>query len=234
MINLTVGDQQCKIPESWSEISLKDYTKIFAIIKANEYIEKESELPPTPEEKKVIDYERSMANLNMSRNIFSEFTGIDKETINKVNGSEMSNTLLLMTNFLNSEVEGQAISLETTKSFKLKNKEYFFPIAKMQTSTFGDYIEASQLDMLAEKHESGRIGVISEQMAVLCRERGEVYDEQLVVKKSKLFKDLTMDVVWDFIFFLTKQTNTLNQHSQMYSKAETEMEIGTPPTIGIS
>lgn len=234
MINLTVGDQQCKIPESWREISLKDYTKVFAIIKANEYIEPESELPPTPAEKKIIDYERSMSNLNMSRNVFAAFTGIDKETINNVDGKEMSNTLLLMTNFLNSEVEGKAISPDTTKSFKLKNKEYFFPIAKMQTSTFGDYIEASQLDMLAEKHESGRIGVIGEQMAVLCRERGEVYNEQLVVKKSKLFNDLTMDVVWDFIFFLTKQTNTLKQHSQMYSKAETEMEIGMLPTIGRS
>ena len=102
----------------------------------------------------------------------------------------------------------------------------------MKTSTFGDYIEASQLDLLAEKNKAGRFGVIAEQMAVLCRQRGEVYDEQLVAKKTKMFGELKMDVVWDFLFFLTKQMNILEKHSQTYLKTEAETKTDTQQIIG--
>tara|TARA_R100001244_G_scaffold19724_4_gene20567 strand:+ start:1851 stop:2558 length:708 start_codon:yes stop_codon:yes gene_type:complete len=233
MINLKVGDQQCKIPQAWNEINLKNYTKIYEIINQNIFVEPtEGNEPTTDADIKTLNTERGLHNIRINRRVFSEFTGIDKHTINQVDGNEMSETLMLMSNFLNSEISAKAIEPEQKKSFSLKGKQYFFPIAKMKTSTFGDYIEASQLDLLAEKNKAGRFGVIAEQMAVLCRENGEKYDEQLVAKKTKMFGDLTMDIVWEFLFFLTKQTNTLKKHSQMYSKAEIETTTDTQQNIG--
>ena len=104
--------------------------------------------------------------------------------------------------------------------------------SKMTESTFGDFIETAQLDMLTEKNKAGKFGVIAEQMAILCREVGEVYNEQKVLKKSKLFKGLTMDVVWNFVFFLTKQTNIYKKNSRTYLKAESETKIDTQQKIG--
>ena len=233
MINLTVGDKKCKIPQAWNEINLKDYTKIYEIINQNTFQEP-TEKPTTVEEIEALEKERGLHNIKINRLVFSEFTGIDKQTINQVDGNEMSKTLLIMSNFLNSEISKKSIDPEHKISFSLKGKEYYFPIAKMKTSTFGDYIEASQLDLLAEKNKAGRFGVIAEQMAVLCRESGEQYDEQLVAKKTKIFGALTMDIVWEFIFFLTKQTNTLKKHIPTSLKTETEMTIDTQQTIGKS
>jgi len=233
MINLTVGDQQCKIPQSWNEINLKDYTKIYSIIKANEFVEPDT-TDVSPDHLNAIQTERALHNVRTNREVFSEFTGIDKQTINQVDGNEMSDTLMIMSNFLNSEVTTKSLEPNQKMSFTLKGKEYFFPISEMQTSTFGDYIEASQLDMLAEKHKAGRFGVIAEQMAVLCRERGEVYDEEIVAKKTKMFSALTMDIVWDFIFFLTIQANTSNRHIQTCSKTGIETKIDTQQIIGKS
>ena len=236
MINLKVGEHQCAIPESWKEINLKDYTKIFEIINQNKFNEPSDDIQGnmTDDERKTLELERGLHNIRVNRKVFAEFTGIDQNIINRVDGNEMANTLTLMAKFLNGEVEKKALKENERNSFTLKGKEYFFPIAQMKDTSFGDYIEAAQLELLAEKHKAGRVGVIAEQMAVLCRENGEQYDEKLVAKKTKMFGELTMDIVWSFIFFLTKQTNTFKKHIQTYSKTEGETEIDTQQSISKS
>ena len=234
MINLSVGEIQCKIPSQWNEITLKEYSKIYSIIKNNEFIEPNEDQQLTKDfDLNELNASRNLHNIKVNRKVFSEFTGIDEATINLVDGNEMSETLTLMTNFLNQDVEEMAVEDGVKNSFKYKDKQYFFPIAEMKNSTFGDFIEAAQLDMLAEKHESGKFGVIAEQMAILCREQNEVYDEQLVMKKTKMFENLTMEKVWGFIFFLNKQINTYKKNIQTFSNPEIEMITDTQQTIGI-
>jgi hypothetical protein len=75
--------------------------------------------------------------------------------------------------------------------------------------------------------------VIAEQMAILCREQNELFDEQLVMKKTKMFENLTMEKVWGFIFFLNKQINTYKKNIQTFSNPEIEMITDTQQTIGI-
>ena len=234
MINLVVGEIECKIPSKWDEITLKEYSKIYSIIKNNEFIEPNEDQQLTNDfDLKELNASRNLHNIKVNRKVFSEFTGIDEATINLVDGNEMSETLTLMTNFLNQDVEEMAVEDGVKNSFKYKDKQYFFPIAEMKNSTFGDFIEAAQLDMLAEKHESGKFGVIAEQMAILCREQNEVYDEQLVMKKTKMFENLTMEKVWGFIFFLNKQISTYKKNIQTFSNPEIEMITDTQQTIGI-
>ena len=234
MINLVVGEIECKIPSKWDEITLKEYSKIYSIIKNNEFIEPNEDQQLTKDfDLKELNASRNLHNIKVNRKVFSEFTGIDEATINLVDGNEMSETLTLMTNFLNQDVEEMAVEDGVKNSFKYKDKQYFFPIAEMKNSTFGDFIEAAQLDMLAEKHESGKFGVIAEQMAILCREQNEVYDEQLVMKKTKMFENLTMEKVWGFIFFLNKQISTYKKNIQTFSNPEIEMITDTQQTIGI-
>ncbi len=233
MINLLVGKTKTNVPNSWNEITLEKYSKIYEIIKENEFQEPTHEDGfKTDQELKVIESQRNLNNLKVNKLVFQELTGLKNEIVNKANADKMSNVLLTMANFLNSNItENETIDGEQ-KSFKFKNKEYFFPKSKMTESTFGDFIETAQLDMLTEKNKAGKFGVIAEQMAILCREVGEVYDEQKVMKKSKLFKGLTMDVVWNFVFFLTKQTNIYKKNSQTFLKAESETKTDTQQKIG--
>ena len=233
MINLKVGEQQCQIPQSWDEISVKDYTKIYSLIVENEFIEPpiEARALMNKQEIKSLEAERALHNVRINRNVFAAFTGIDQQTINQVDGKEMSDTLLLMTNFLNSESERKSQQTNQRYSFKFKNKKYMFPTHNMKDSTFGDFIEAAQLNVLAEKNKAGKFAVIAEQMAILCREKDEVYNEKLVAKKSNLFGDLKMDIVWDFLFFLTKQINTYNPSIPTFLKAEAETTTDMQPKI---
>ena len=233
MINLKVGEHDCKIPQSWSEMNLGEWNAIYEIMKQNEFVSPyDNDAVLTDDEKKLLKTQQDLHNIKVNRKVFSKMTGIDEQTIDRVDAKQMSNTLTTMTNFLNSEVERKTIDAEHKHSFTLKGKKYYFPIAEMRESTFGDFIEAAQLDLLSEKNKIGRFGVIAEQMAILCREQNEEYDEQKVAKKTRLFKELTMDVVWDFIFFLNQQISIYKTNTQMFSKTEIEMETDTQPQIG--
>ena len=233
MINLKVGYIDCKIPNAWNEISLADYSKLYAIIKENEFVEPNVDNEfPSDEETNAIDSERALHNVKTNRKVFAEMTGIDEQTINRVDGNEMAETLLLMTNFLNSDVDRIEVEENTNHSFKFNNKKYFFPIAEMKDSTFGDFIEAAQLDMLAQQNKAGKFGVIAEQMAILCREVGEEYDEKIVMKKTKLFQGLTMNVVWNFVFFLNRQISLFKKNIPTSLKMANETTTDTRQSIG--
>lgn len=233
MIELKVGEHDCKIPQSWSEMKLGEWNAIYEIMKQNEFVSPyDNDAVLTDDEKKLVDRQRDLHNIVVNRKVFSKMTGIDEKTIDRVDAKQMSETLNTMTNFLNSEVERKTINADHKHSFTFKGIKYYFPIAEMRESTFGDFIEAAQLDLLSEKNKIGRFGVIAEQMAILCREQNEEYDENKVAKKTRLFKDLTMDVVWDFIFFLNQQISIYKTNTQMFSKMESETKTDTQPQIG--
>ncbi len=238
MINLKIGENhKCQLPNSWDEITLKDYEKIYTLIKTNSEPtqEKENENAEKPlDQITAQDMERAMKNLQLNRAVFCALTGLDKEVVNKTNQQDMFTTLNLMSKFLNDDVESRADGKYIQHGFTYKNKRYFFPKEKMTESTFGDFIETSQLDMLAKKQEGGRFSVIAEQMAILCREEGEEYDDERVAKKARLFRDLKMDVIWEFVFFLTERISIWNKNIPTSLKKEIETLTDTQPQIGKS
>ena len=71
----------------------------------------------------------------------------------------------------------------------------------------------------------GRFDVLPEQMAILCRRPDEEYDDDVIPSKTEKFKELTMDIVWEFSFFLTMQSVKLTRTFQMFlGKTEEEVE----------
>ena len=86
----------------------------------------------------------------------------------------------------------------------------------MKRNTFGDYIEATQLDATIEMMKHGKFDVLPEQMAILCRKATEEFDDDAIPAKADKFKKLTMDIVWEFSFFLTMQSVKLTRTFQTY------------------
>ena len=108
--------------------------------------------------------------------------------------------------------------------FDFEEERYFFPKDNMKKNTFGDYIEATQLDMNVEKLTNGRFDVLPEQMAILCRKYDEEYDEELIPEKTEKFKKLTMDIVLEFAFFLNIHSGKLARFMVTYLEEKEEAE----------
>ena len=106
------------------------------------------------------------------------------------------------------------------KSFEFEGETYYFPSEFLRKNTYGDFIEATQLEMYIEKMKNGRFDILPEQMAILCRRADEEYDEDAIEEKTEKFKSLKMDIVWEFGFFLTQQNKKLVKLSHMYSEKD--------------
>jgi len=61
-------------------------------------------------------------------------------------------------------------------------------------------------------------------MAILCRRADEEYDEELIPEKADKFRKLTMDVIWEFSFFLNHQSEKLTTLFHTYSEKKLQVQ----------
>ena len=101
-------------------------------------------------------------------------------------------------------------------SFDFEGETYYFPSEFLRKETYGDFIESTQLDMYIKDMANGKYDILPEQMAILCRRIDEEYDEDVIPEKAEKFKELTMDIIWEFSFFLTLQSIKLQKLSLMF------------------
>ena len=233
MINITVGEnQKFELPNKWNEITIEQYAKMISLIKHYKLHEDETETSKVNKEQKALD------NLRCSQEIFAYLTGMKQSEVARIDFSQMQtliaemSTLLQSQDVLKKDIENGTV--EQTDHFVLKGIKYYFPKMNLEETTFGDYIETQQLNVANAESEAGRFGVMAEQMAILCKEKGVENTPELIKKKTRLFSKLGMDIVWQFIFFLMVQTNTSTKNLALYSKMATEMETAMQQKIGTS
>lgn len=209
------------IPIEWKDITVKYWGELSTIIKKHYTLasqedeireEERHELLENPLLSDLIK-ENALNDsqvLKMNSDIFTYITGLTKEETSMVDVSKITQVISLI-NKLTEEYKPKGI-----RSFEFEGEEYFFPSEFFKKQTYGDFIESTQLDMYIKDMENGRFDILPEQMAILCRRTGEEYDDDLIPEKAEKFRGLTMDVIWEFSFFLTLQTERLAKLSPTY------------------
>jgi len=211
MVEIKIQDKSYEIPTEWKDITLRYWCGLYAII--NQYNKRD-------DEGNLIEAEHSQVELlKMNRDIFIYLTGISHNEMN-----------MLDVDSVNAAVATFSQTLEEYKPkdidrFEFEGEEYLFPKQFLRRNTFGDYIESTHLESTIEIMKHGRFDVLPEQMAILCRRADEEYDDDAIPAKTEKFKELTMDFVWEFSFFLTMQSVKLTRTFQMFlGKTEEEVE----------
>tara|TARA_R110002020_G_scaffold10327_1_gene39792 strand:- start:901 stop:1596 length:696 start_codon:yes stop_codon:yes gene_type:complete len=208
-----------QVPTEWESITLKHWGELAYIIKKHQ---SDSQLKQNSLDEKFSiegggkDYDtltqdvEFLNQLHLNRDIFCYLSGLDREDMKYVDMEQVAkvvNTIGILTE----EYKPKGI-----KSFEFEGETYYFPSEFLKNNTYGDYIEATQLDMYIESMKNGKYDVLPEQMAILCRRMGEEYDEDKIDEKAEKFKQLTMDIVFEFAFFLTNRSENLLKHSSTY------------------
>ena len=146
----------------------------------------------------------------MNRDIFKYLTDVNDAILNKLDLESVNQAVTTVSELL------QEYKPTGIESFEFEGETYFFPKEFLKRNTFGDYIESTQLDATIEMMKHGKFDVLPEQMAILCRTATEEYDDDAIPAKSDRFKKLSMDIVWEFSFFLTMQSVRLTRTFQTY------------------
>ena len=207
-------DRDVVIPVEWKDITVKYWGELSTIIKkhyteATQDVKKEESqkhdllkkdlLSDITKDIKLTDAQ----TVKMNSDIFSYITGLTKEETSWVDINQV-NKVLSLVNTLTEEYKPKGL-----RSFEFEGSTYYFPSEYFRKSTYGDFIESTQLDMYIKDMENGRFDVLPEQMAILCRRLDEEYDDDVISEKTEKFRGLTMDIIWEFSFFLTLQTEKL-------------------------
>jgi len=207
------------IPTEWKDMTLKYWTGLAEIINTNR---KKTELKKNSVEETTDQafIEQELNNIEffdeikLSKDIFCYVSGIDQKDIEKVNMEGIHKVINAM-NVLQEEYEPTGV-----RKFKFEEEEYYFPTENLTKNTYGDFIESTQLDMAIDSFKAGRFSILAKQMAILCRKRGEKYDDEKIDEKAKKFENLTMDIVMEFGFFLTIQNSRLLETFHTYSEKQ--------------
>ena len=237
MINITIGkDQKATVPNKWEEITIAQYAKVISLINHHKLNEPIQEVNETVD--KISEEKKSLLNLRCSQEIFAYLTGVGKNHVSRIDYSQMNGLINQFSELLQSQdimkTKMENNEMKVISSFDLKGKTYYFPRVNLEETTFGDYIETQQLAVANAESEAGRFGVMAEQMAIMCKEKNVDNTPELIKKKTRLFEKLTMDIVWQFVFFLTRQTNMSMKNLETYSKMATEIQTDMQQKIGTS
>mgnify|MGYP003645664261 CR=1 FL=1 len=205
-----------KIPTEWKDMTVEYWGKLSTIITKHQ---KSSELKKESHRDKYSEYKdldkilkdvEFYDSLLLNQDIFCFFSGLNRDDMKSVNADQV-NKVIETIGVLTEEYKPKGL-----KSFELDGETYYFPSQSLRKNTYGDFIEATQLDMTIENMKNGRYDVLPQQMAILCRKSEEEFDDELIKEKTEKFKNLTMDIVFEFAFFLTIQSERLLKISNMY------------------
>lgn len=230
IIDVIDGDstKTINIPTDWEDMTLNYWCGIFRIInkykskkdfaeKIVEDNEKNSLVSYTDEMKKAsLDFLEKRDVINMNKEIFQYVAEVSDEDIESVD-MEQATTVLNAMDIFRDEYVAKGV-----KSFDFEGDTYYFPMDNLLDNTFGDYIEATQLEMNIEQLTNGNYDVFPQQMAILCRKLGEEYDEEKIKERTESFRKLKMDTVLEFAFFLTNQSQKLANALAMYLEEKEE------------
>ena len=211
MIQIKIQEDTYDIPTEWKDMTVEYWCGLYSII--NQYNKRD-------EEGNIIEEEHSQVQiLKMNRDIFMYLTGLAQSEMEKLDIDSVNAAITAFSGALE-EYKPQGID-----RFEFEGETYFFPKEFLKRNTFGDYIESTHLESTIKIMKHGRFDVLPEQMAILCRKAGEEYDDDAIPSKTDSFKKLTMDLVWEFSFFLTMQSVKLTRTFQMFlGKTEEEVE----------
>tara|TARA_R100001440_G_scaffold30577_1_gene49030 strand:- start:4615 stop:5259 length:645 start_codon:yes stop_codon:yes gene_type:complete len=196
MLNIEINNKEYNIPNKWEEMTVDYYCGLYHIIKKYQVTEEEEN-----SENDLSKYHAMQEN-KMYKELFIYMTGISEEIMLNVPMTNVTAVIECL-NEIMEEYKPEGIDY-----FEFEGDIYYFPMDFLRTGTFGDYIESQQLEMNTQYLKNGRFDILPEQMAILCKQVDEEVDLDNIEEKTKKFRKLTMDIVWEFSFFLNKRTLT--------------------------
>ena len=217
MLNISLHKVNYKIAESWVDLTLEQFVRLSVLCKEklpDALHELYEAITDEEEHDKVlakISEQDGMINFNLFyKEVLIELSNIPADIIN--DKMVFEDVISIYKTYLLKFVLGmyympQQDLIPELSKFKFDGTTWWLPIRHMAKASFGQYIEAAQVEMNAAKIAKGDISYISQQIAILARKRGEakkIFDEELIMKRAKLFDKLNMVTVWGVAFFLLK------------------------------
>lgn len=233
MVELSVGLNQYNIPTTWSEISVSKAVKLYDIAntiprclrdKYDLVFKSKAESEEVEAWAETLTEEDLLEKMpEFYKKVVYFLSSIDVD----IDDESASNVYYAFCEYFICGILYNGVGYDPVKisSFKFKGNEYLLPKDKK----IGDVvIPMYDLKLIQFAEASDMLMMIGDQgykfasfiVAVLCLTKGEIYNEEVILKRAKEFEELDMATVWDVFFYLMSSVATLRRGLERYSHQE--------------
>lgn len=224
MVNFKINNETYQFPSTWVDITVKTATQLHHICdsmppKLKDKYDIIMNGADEKELKKDIDKWIESVEDNLQIKDFPIFYGKVIEALsnvpqNLIDMTTISSRLHIYSLYLEKFVMGlmyngagyQSVGIS---SFEFNDNTYQLPTNKrmndliipMEALSTVQFCEASDFMALINSQDKG-FKFAAYIVAILCLKKGEIYNEDIIVDRSKEFNDLPMDIVWEVFFCL--------------------------------
>ena len=181
-----------KAPKDWNEVTLKKYSEYNKIV--FDYQERIKDLTPEIEDEASIIL---LEELKFQHDVCAALSGLTKKTVDNKSISEIKDYCK------NLEFLKKSPKDSNLKEFTFKGVKYSLPENLRLETKYGQYVEAMQSEIAWKAQDKTSLMYLAHQLA------HQIKGEWVQDERDKLaieFENLTMDVFWDFSFFLQKKS----------------------------
>lgn len=209
MIIVEVNGKKKEIPSKYSEMKVSEFIGYWKILQKYD-LEQEDDI-----------IKRDSDEMDCTKEIVAKMLGLSNEEMLMIPYDKASEVIKIFNTMLNQSAYDGDYSGWT---FVHNGESYWFPKLTLDKMTFGEYAEVKQLEAILGQDIENRFDFIPQQMAVLCRKKGEGKYDYNREEREKEFEDLTMNIVMRFAFFLSKWNNLLNKSTLISTAREQVLE----------
>lgn len=199
-------------PAAWSEIKLHQWIEFLPLI---------DKLPPILssvfDAKDYTEYTKlslidKVACHNYMAEVISIFTGCSAAAIKTANVNQIELSFFSIWAIINNYEYRDNVGV-----FEHKKRLWYLPQKNMHGSTLVEFAEAAQFEKIAQDVNNNSNYALLDVIAILARPKYEVYSSRRLKERKAIFRDLSMDKVWDISFFLLKLNNIFSIDISIYS-----------------
>lgn len=246
MILIAINNEQYKLPENWHEITIANGIKLHELIKTMpEKLSRLYRLQAEGKDRRSKEFKQLEDSIDTDDLIkhFPVFYGKVIALLGNVPNKVMKYTLpsersVIYKHYLESFVLGIMFTPvdyqpQNIEQFEFEEHTYHLPKSRVdgngETIPGGwmetiEFTEAADLLRNATSIEEGVVSKVPMLIAIMCRKKGEKYDEERVIQRAKDFERLPLSVAWEVLFFSMHYTTTYVKDLEMYFK---EMEVSS-------
>lgn len=234
MITITI-DKTYKLPENWSEIGLLKAQELFKVPvppKLMEYWDckiKKKDIPDLTERHLI--------------KIFPEYYGKILTVFGVPNSVVKKIMPLDRSAFFNAYLLEFVLGVHFSPNYEVRNLEYlgygeklYFPQWKdvlgekvpMAYATAVEFAEMSDLQIYSHELAGGKYEVLANIASIMCRPKGEPYDEDTSLQRAKSLQNMKMSDAWEVFFCLIELLNTQTELDQAYLKEVLTQKLKLP------
>ena len=200
MIDIKIEGIKYQLPKL-SEVSISRFV---------DYLEFIDDYEPEEDNKDLVVW------LNYYTKHISFWTGAEEKLIRKCKAEDIAGVYAVHQNYL------APVENTTFNCFELSGEIYYLPQRFMQNSTIEDFAEANEYEKQLADVMNGQYKALPKVAAVLCRKKGEGFDDYKVEERAKLFESmLNADDLFQVGFFLLRQSEKLQKDLQIYTTSQT-------------